>query len=522
MSSQVHPMAVVQGRAGAWRAAGLALLAALAALLVMYRGTFGAMVGTWTNSESFAHGFLIAPIALWLTWRQREVLRRLSPRPSPVWATGLTAAALLWLLGHLAAVHAVTQLAVVAMLMTAIPLLLGKEVARQIAFPIGFLFFMVPLGEFMVPQLMAWTADVTVAAVRLFGVPVYREGMQFVIPTGTWSVIEACSGVRYVVVSLMVGVLFAYLNYRLLTKRLLFVAAAIAVALVANWLRAIFIVMLGHLSENRLGTGDDHVVYGWVVYGLVIFGIFWVGARWADAHDGAAAHAPATRTAVSRAQVASAGWAAATALVLATAAAPLVANAWLVAGQAAAPIELRLPALDGAAPAAPLRSLRPESAAPSATAEAAYLTAGGPVSVHVAYYRQQGYGRKVVSSQNVLVRSSSRDWVLVSSGERSVRLPDGPLQMREAELRSGNIHAAGQPLRVYVRQVYWVDGALIAGDWLAVARGLWGRLAGRGDDAAIITFYATTDGADATALDEFVGRSLPAVVAHLEAVRGLH
>ena len=47
-----------------------------------------------------------------------------------------------------------------------------------------------------------------------------------------------------------------------------------------------------------------------------------------------------------------------------------------------------------------------------------------------------------------------------------------------------------------------------------------GRLAGQGDDAAMLTFY--TDGQNPEAarrVEAFVGQQLPALVAHLEQVR---
>jgi len=41
-------------------------------------------------------------------------------------------------------------------------------------------------------------------------------------------------------------------------------------------------VMVGHFSNMRLGTGDDHVVYGWVFFGITMFALFWMGTRWHD------------------------------------------------------------------------------------------------------------------------------------------------------------------------------------------------------------------------------------------------
>ena len=107
-------------------------------------------------------------------------------------------------------------------------------------------------------------------AVRASGIPVYRDGLQLVIPSGTWSIIEGCSGIRYLIASLMVGALFAHLNYRSTSRRLMFMLVALVVPIVANWFRAYMIVMIGHLSNNRLAVGVDHLIYGWVFFGVVI------------------------------------------------------------------------------------------------------------------------------------------------------------------------------------------------------------------------------------------------------------
>src|SRR5690606_14077560 len=112
-------------------------------------------------------------LSLWLVWRMRHELAPLVPRPSPTaWAL-MAGPALLWLLGDLVVVNAASQFALVAQLVLCVPAILGWQVARAVAFPLGFLFFAVPLGDFMLPQLVEWTADFTVAALRFTGVPVY-------------------------------------------------------------------------------------------------------------------------------------------------------------------------------------------------------------------------------------------------------------------------------------------------------------------------------------------------------------
>ena len=70
-----------------------------------------------------------------------------------------------------------------------------------------------------------------------------------------------------IIASLTVGTLFAYLSYRSLNRRLIFVGVAFAVPVIANWMRAYMIVMIGHLSGNKLAVGVDHLIYGWVFFG---------------------------------------------------------------------------------------------------------------------------------------------------------------------------------------------------------------------------------------------------------------
>src|SRR5262245_40296223 len=269
----------------AWLVTAAALAFALAWIVFGYWRTGAAMVGIWARSDTFAHGFLVAPISAWLVWRARASLLEVAPQPSWWVLVPFAGAGAGWLLGELGTVNAVSQFAFVAMLVLAVPAVIGTRAARRIAFPLAFLFFAVPVGEFLMPKLMEWTADITVMALRLTGIPVYREGQNFHIPSGNWSVVEACSGVRYLIASLVIGTLYAYLTYRSTMRRAVFIGFSILVPVIANWARAYMIVMIGHLSGNTLAVGVDHLIYGWLFFGLVIVLMFWIGARWRDDAD---------------------------------------------------------------------------------------------------------------------------------------------------------------------------------------------------------------------------------------------
>ena len=270
----------------AWRKTLLLLLLTIAWVLFWYWDTALAMVAISARSDTYAHAFIVPPISLWLIWRRRNDLARLRPEPTHWFILPLGVITLLWLMGELTAVNALTQFALVATLILAIASILGTRISNQIAFPLAFLLFSVPVGDFMLPRLMEWTAWFTVLALRASGIPVYQEGFQFVIPTGNWSVVDACSGVRYIIASVTVGTIFAYLNYVTLRRRLAFIAVSFIVPVVANWLRAYMIVMIGHLSGNKLAAGVDHLIYGWVFFGIVIITMFAIGAKWSKRSRG--------------------------------------------------------------------------------------------------------------------------------------------------------------------------------------------------------------------------------------------
>lgn len=501
-----------------WRLPLAVLGLVLLVLLWQYRVTFTTMVGIWERSGTFAHAFLVPPIALWLVWRQREVLARLNPKPQPWMLLPVAVCGLGWLVGEIAGVNAITQLAVTALLVLAVPAVLGWAVTRALVFPLCFLFFMVPIGEFVMPTMMDWTADVTVFALRAIGIPVYREGLQFVIPSGSWSVVEACSGVRYLIASFMVGTLFAYLNYNSTKRRVAFVLFSLAVPIVANWGRAVMIVLLGHYSGNKLAVGVDHLVYGWVFFGVVIGIMFVVGARWAEPELPLPPLSAADRAQAAQTTSPLSWWAAA-ALMLVLGAPPLVAHG-LQDAVVKAPT-LRLPELAGVAAdheAQPLH--QPSFENPRAQASRVYGQGDQAVTVHVAYYRQQTYGRKLVNSQNALITSEDKIWRQVGRGSVRVTVDGQPVALRTAELRSGSLAGtfAGQALQV--RQVYWVNGRLTASDHIAALLGVAGQLTGRGDDGAAITLYiAGADAQAAAALDGFAAAQLGPLQAWLDRVR---
>lgn len=488
-----------------WTVAGAAAVGAILAILLWYGETAASIVEIWSRSETFAHGYLVPPLCLYLIWRRRSILASLAPRPAYGVLVLLAGAGLMWLLGASASVLGATQFALVLMIQLAVWTLLGTQVTRAMTFPLVFLFFAVPFGEFMIPYLMEWTGNFTVSALRLSGVPVYREGLYFIIPSGRWSIVEACSGLRYLIASVMVGSLYAHLFYRSPARRWTFVGVSVAVPLVANWFRAYIIVMLGHVSGNSLAVGVDHLIYGWFFFGAVITLMFWIGARWReDAETGPAA--AATGAALTRQSTPGApghaSWAAALAAVLLAAAIWRPLDGFLDSRVASAPPRLAsVPAAAGwSSIEGRLAEWRPGYRNPRAEQSLIFTHNGAQIGLFLGYYRGQSQESKLITSTNRLIAPQDRTWMRVGEGRAQVALGSEPLAVRSEELRGpgGNFLAW---------QWYWIDGRWTANEYLARAYLALARLLGRGDDAAVVVVYtAQLEGAAETQrlLSDFV------------------
>lgn len=482
----------------------------LAALLWLMRDTASSMVSIWIRSETFTHAFLVPPIVLWLVWRKRDVLAATPTRPVPWLLLPIAAACFGWLLGELVSVGVAAQFALVSVIVLCVPALFGWAVARELTFPLLFLYFAVPVGEFTVPQLMAWTADFTVLALRATGVPVYREGLQFIIPSGNWSVVDACSGVRYLIASFMVGTLFAYLNYRSIRRRLIFIALSLLVPILANWVRAYMIVMIGHLSDNQLAVGVDHLIYGWVFFGVVIGLMYFIGARWPEAGD------DLERSATPVATEHRSAWAMAAGIVVLV----VATQAWterLEHATSSSP-QLVLEPLSGAETAAVVAlPWRPGFPNPNVTAELTQDVEGRRFWIWIGYYRQQGDERKLVSSVNGLVGADDKGWVQVSAGDRP---EDPPLPaFRTGVLRNGQGLATATGARLRVWQVYWVGGRWTTSDVLAKVWQAADRLSGHGDDGAVVLMATAMDDEADAALETFARVRLGSIAKALAGAR---
>jgi exosortase A len=433
-------------------------------LFVLLRHDWAAMAAQWWNSSTYNHILLIPAILAWLVHQRAPQLARLAPA---AWWPGLlvfAAAMLLWVLGSFAGLAIVRQAGAVGVLIASALALLGPRVGVALAFPLGYMVFLVPFGEELVPPMQMVTAAMTVALVHITGISAVIEGVFIDTPAGLFEVAEACSGVKFLIAMLAFAVLAANVCFVSWQRRALFLAFALAVPVLANGVRAWATIFAAQYVGIERAAGFDHIVYGWVFFGVVIAAILAASWRFFDRAPDAPLidmQAIAASRLLGRLEGLRVSTLAAAAALAVTA---LGAMAWAtVAEQLLAPLprQIHLPDVSGwqRVDYTPRAWWEPRAAGADHRLLGRYASADGrQVDVFLALYAAQGKGRRASGyGEGALPEGNAWAWQEPGpplDGARSDRML-GPGRVKRVALtwyRTGDL-LTGSPVRLSLANV---------------------------------------------------------------------
>lgn len=250
--------------------------AAIVILLGIYFPILREMVAHWAAVEDYQHGFLIAPLALYFAYERRWDLEDARISGSWLGAIPLSIGVVSLAIGRLGTELMTMRSAFVLTLIGLVLLLLGREIFRILAFPLFFLFLMVPLPQSLVNtiafplQLIA--AKFAVSSLQMLGIPALVEGNIIHLARTELFVHEACSGLRSLMALVTLGVVFAYFFKRgVLWLQLVLVASTIPIAIAVNSFRVALTGFLAHHFGEEVATGAIHDFQGVITFGMAFF-----------------------------------------------------------------------------------------------------------------------------------------------------------------------------------------------------------------------------------------------------------
>ncbi|MFC0589100.1 exosortase A [Novosphingobium aquiterrae] len=265
-----------------WKSALIRLGVVWASLIAVFAADWLRIFDQWWHSSTYGHMLLIPPMVAWLVYQRRTEILQLHPQG---WARGILAVMgvlVIWVLGAVSGLDLLRQSAVVALLPATLLVLLGPKVFAGLLFPLCFMAFMVPFGDEFVPALQMVTATLTIALVRLSGIPASIDGVFIDTPAGLFEVAEACSGVKFLIAMIALGAFVAHVAFRSPWRRALFMALCVVAPILANGLRAFGTILAAQYVGAEKAGGIDHLIYGWVFFALVIAAVLGIAWRWFD------------------------------------------------------------------------------------------------------------------------------------------------------------------------------------------------------------------------------------------------
>lgn len=290
MSTQVTAAAARPIVAGAERRQVTVALVAVGIALFVYGPILYYMALHWNTVADYSHGFLIAPLALYFAWERKPQLKRARIEPSWWGMLPLALSTMTLVVGRLGVELMNMRISFVLALMGIVLLLLGRQVFKILAFPLFFLFLMVPLPQSLVNpiafplQLIA--ADWAVQVLYYLHIPALREGNIIHLPNTTLFVAEACSGLRSLMALITLGVVFAYFFRKSWGERIIIVASAIPIAIVVNALRVTITGILTYRFGEKAAEGAIHEFQGLITFSaafVLLLGEAWLLAKlWPD------------------------------------------------------------------------------------------------------------------------------------------------------------------------------------------------------------------------------------------------
>jgi exosortase D (VPLPA-CTERM-specific) len=239
-------------------------------LLVAFFAGLRDLENVWATQEEYSYGYLIPVVTMYLLWQRRELIATTQFTGS-WWGVALVAIGVALLaIGQIGTLGTVVQYAFLCALLGLVVAYTGWRGFAVMAMPFAILAFMVPLPNYLLREvsqaLQLWSSQLGVMMIRAFGISVFLEGNVIDLGGLRLQVVEACSGLRYLLPLMAIGFIAACLFRAPLWKRLVVFLSTIPITLLMNSAR---IGMIGILSEyfgKSMAEGFLHDFEGWVVF----------------------------------------------------------------------------------------------------------------------------------------------------------------------------------------------------------------------------------------------------------------
>jgi EpsI family protein len=259
----------------------------IAVFIFVYYPVILSLIRTWSARDDYSHGFLIPFISLYFVWHMRNKLRHITIKPNIIGGWILTIIGSLMLLtGYIGSVIMVQQISILIVIPGIVLTLLGTTYLKALVLPLSYLIFMIPPILDLLISNIHWPfqlfgATVAEKLINILNIPVSREVNFLQLPNMTLEVANACSGVRYLISIIAIGIPLAYYTQKNWTRRVALMSLAVAVGIIINPIRIALVGIWGY-NGGKVDHGPLHIFQGLfvsVVGFISLFCLAWLFSK---------------------------------------------------------------------------------------------------------------------------------------------------------------------------------------------------------------------------------------------------
>lgn len=232
------------------------------------------------STEQGGHGPLVLATGAWLLWRETKISNA-EVKPGELWI-GIPALAiclLVFLLSRITGTLEVEAFAMYGTLISGAYLLFGGALLRSLWFPLIYLAFALPPPETAVA---AVTQPIKIAIsegavwlLHAIGYPIASSGVTIQIAQYELLVAAACAGLNSIVTLSALCLLYVYLRHRSDPVAFVVIAmAAIPVAMFANFIRVLVLILLTYHFGEATAQGYLHDAAGLLMFSVALATVF--------------------------------------------------------------------------------------------------------------------------------------------------------------------------------------------------------------------------------------------------------
>jgi exosortase D (VPLPA-CTERM-specific) len=222
----------------------------------------------WGSGDN-SYAYLIIPLFLYICWENRHRFDFSHFRASPFALIPAILSAITMVAGELGSVETLLYIGIWLAFFSLGVFLYGMEL-RRLIFPWILLLFMIPLPPF-INNMLTFNLKLAASALatqmlRLSGVSVLREGNIIDIGVEKLQVVDACSGLRFLIPMLLMALLVGYFFNKKKYSSLMLLLVVPPLSVLINGFRVYATALLLLGGHKKLADGLFHDFAGWVVF----------------------------------------------------------------------------------------------------------------------------------------------------------------------------------------------------------------------------------------------------------------